>query len=156
VGAARRGAGIAAQRKWPEAIDEFRLTLGMTPGDAEAKAFWRTRLNQQGSHSVDASQFGAAAAVFRQAAALDPRQALIRQNLCGALLDDRDLAAAGTRPARRLRSPERCRGVCVAGQGVGLAGKMPEAVAQFEHALRLAPGDAHIEEDLSRVKAASR
>ena len=55
VGETRHGAGIRPPAKWAEAIAQLRLTLGMTPNDAEAR---RLLVDAYSSYGVELAQAG--------------------------------------------------------------------------------------------------
>jgi superkiller protein 3 len=114
-------------------------------------------LNQQGLALAEAGQFRGAVTLFRRATVLDPAHVGVRQNLATALLDSDDLVAAEKEAAAAIViDPSDASLYELLGRALALQRKTPEAIAQLEHALRLAPGDEHIKDDLRRVIAESR
>ena len=77
----------ARQLKWPEAIAQLQLTLGMTPNDAEARRLLVDAYNSYGVELAQARKFDDAIAALRSALSYDDRNASARLNLATALFD---------------------------------------------------------------------
>ena len=68
------GSAHAAERRWPEAIAEYRLVLSMIPFDDVTRQLLIDTLVNQGTAMGRAGQTAGAIAAFRQALELDPSQ----------------------------------------------------------------------------------
>ena len=75
------------QLKWPEAIAQLRLTLGMTPNDAEARRLLVDAYNSYGVELAQARRFDNAIAALQVALTYNDRNASARLNLATALID---------------------------------------------------------------------
>jgi tetratricopeptide (TPR) repeat protein len=152
-----RGHIYVLQQHWPRAIGELRVGLSMTPGDREMQTLLATALNGQGIDLGTAGKHADAATSFRRALEIDPASASVRHNLATALLDSGDLAGAMAEAQRNLeRHPTDGGSYDLIGRALAMQGKLDEAIAQLEQALRLSPGEPAIREDLQRVLAARR
>jgi tetratricopeptide (TPR) repeat protein len=133
-----QGDAFAAQRRWPEAINRYRLALSMHD-TADTRKQMTAAMSLQGLAMADAGRFAEAAALFRSATEWEPTAWGAHYNLASALLDAHDAAA-----------------YAVLARSLAIQGRYAESMAQFREALTLAPGDASIQHDLDRVLAVSR
>jgi protein O-mannosyl-transferase len=155
VPSARRILGdiFAQQRKWPEAIKEYRLALSMYD-DTDTRRKMTAAMSMQALALVEAGRVGDAAALFRRAVEWDPTSWRTHYNLATALLDNHEAAAAEGEARAALRiDPKSAESYALLGRTLAIQGHYDDAVAQFREALELAPGDAQIEDDLRRVLA---
>ena len=147
------GDAFSMQRKWQQAINEYRIALSMRPDDPDLKRRFATALNHQALTLADAGRFKDAVAMLRQSAELDPKDWSARHNLAAALLDAHD--AAGAEEAARAAvamNPTDAGSYDLLGRALAIQGKLDEAVAQFDIAVRLSPQEPQFREDLNRVK----
>lgn len=144
------GAALLASGDAAGAEPHLREAVRLRPGSAEALNALGVALTQLGRPG-DAE---AALEAFRRAAAADPRDAAIRNNLGNALAARGDApgALAEFREAARL-APDEAAGHRNAGLTLAEMGRFEEARAAFEEAVRLEPGDAATLGDLANVLA---
>ncbi len=156
---ARRLAGraYAVQGRWPEAVEQLSLALTMVPGDGETRQLLVDALNNQGTMLARAGRFDDAAAALRRAISIDGSRADVRHMLAAVLVDANDPVGAEAEARQAIAiGPQAAATFDVLGRALALQGKLDEAIATFERALRLAPGDQQIEDDLRRVVASRR
>ena len=147
------GQAFSAQRKWPQALAQFRMVLTMAPGDREAPRLLAGSLMGQGNDFAANGQFDKAINSFRQAVDLDPDSVTARHNLAQALLDRGDLTAALTTAQEAVRrQPADAALHDLLGRVLATQGKLDEAIAEFEQALRLDPNAQTAQEDLRRTR----
>ncbi|MGH9387693.1 MAG: tetratricopeptide repeat protein [Vicinamibacterales bacterium] len=93
---ARRAIGnaYALQRRWPEALAQYRLVLSMVPSDRITERLLIVTLINHGTALGSAGRHAEATTAFRQALELDPSSAIARHNLATALYDTGDIAGA--------------------------------------------------------------
>jgi tetratricopeptide (TPR) repeat protein len=154
---ARRAIGnaYALQRKWPEAILQYRRVLSMAPSDQVTERLLIDTLNNQGTALGRAGRFADAVTAFRQALGLDPSSAITRNNLATALYDSGDIAGAlaEARLAIATNGGDAASYDLIA-RALALQGQYDEAVEQLQQALRLSPNNRDIQDDLRQVLAA--
>ena len=159
VPAARRIIGhvFMIQHNWPKAINQLTLSLSMAPRDRETRTLLVDGLNNQGLELVDAGHFDQAVGVFRRATTVDPQRFDARHNLAAALFDNHDPAAAEREARQAVRlNPGDAGSYDLLGRALAVQGRMDEATAQLQQALRLAPNDGQIQDDFQRVVSAAR
>lgn len=158
IPSARRtmGNAYALQQNWPEAASQYRLVLSMLPSDQATKRLLIETLTNQGIAMGSAGRFTEAVRSLRQALELDPKHVVARHNLAAALYDSGDVPGA-LAEARQVVTvdPGYAPSYDLIGRGLALQGRYDEAVAALRQALRLSPNDREIQDDLSRVLAAS-
>jgi tetratricopeptide (TPR) repeat protein len=167
------------QRRWSEAVEQYRTLAAMIPTNPEyqghlaeslfeQQAFeeaiggYQTYLAARPDDVVAFTNLGIALAethrmdqaveAFRHAVALDPQNGKLQKNLARALVDrDRtDEAVGHARRAVALRPDDP--GVHdILGRVLALQGHIAEARAEFERALALDPADGEAHEDLSSL-----
>ncbi|HEV3215531.1 MAG TPA: tetratricopeptide repeat protein [Vicinamibacterales bacterium] len=143
----------ALEHNWPKAINEATLSLSMAPRNAETLKLLADNLNNQGLELAGAGKFDQAVPLFRRAAAAEPQRSDLRHNLAAALFDNHDPAASEreARQAVALDSTD-AGSYDLLGRALAVQGKIANAIAQFEQALRLAPNDPQFNDDLNRVQ----
>jgi tetratricopeptide (TPR) repeat protein len=154
---ARRVMGHAFSRlsKWPEAIAQFRMTLAMTPDDAEARRLLVDAYNSYGVDLAQAQKFNEAIVQFRHALSYDERNPSARYNLAAALFDAGQMNDAFTESERALKvDPRNADAYHLMGKLLALQGRIDESIVNFEIAVKLRPDDVVIREDLARVQRA--
>jgi tetratricopeptide (TPR) repeat protein len=151
------GHALSLQRKWPQAIDQLRVALSMAPFDGQTKSLLAAAYSGQGLVLVDRGQFREAAQSFREALKFDPDSAKLRHNLAAALIDGGDLAG-GLAEAQQTsaRYPTAAGAHDLIGRAQAMQGNVEEAIKHFEQAVKLAPDDTAIRDDLQRALAARR
>jgi tetratricopeptide (TPR) repeat protein len=152
---ARRAIGnaYALQRRWPEALAQYRLVLSMVPSDRTTRRLLVDTLVNQGTELSRAGRFADASTAFRQASELDPSNAIARHNLAMALYDAGDLAGALAEARRTIAANGGdAASYTLIGRALAMQGQYDEAVDQFQRA-RLAPNDSEIQDDLRQVLA---
>jgi tetratricopeptide (TPR) repeat protein len=155
-------------RRWPEAIEQYRLILATAPSDVETHASLANALLRQQSFDEAIEQYrivvtarprdavalgglgialsaagkrDEAADVFRRAVDVDPGNSRSRQNLAKALLDRGDLAGAATQAEQAVSlAPNDAAAHELFGGILATQGKYAEARNQFERALQIDPG----------------
>jgi tetratricopeptide (TPR) repeat protein len=153
---ARRVIGqiYAVQRRWPDAVAQFRLVLSMVPSDQTTKRLLIQALMDQGIALGRAGQPPEAIASLREAVELDPSNATARQNLATALLDSGDPAGAIDEARRAVATGgANAAAYDLIGRALALQGRYDEAVEHLQRALALSPGDADFQDDLRQVLA---
>jgi Flp pilus assembly protein TadD len=151
----RRVMGHAFSRlsKWPEAIAQFRMTLAMTPHDAEARRLLVDAYNSYGVDLAQVQKFDDAIVQFRYALSYDERNPSARYNLAAALFDAGQLTEAFTESERALKvDPTNADAYHLMGKLLALQGRLPESIVNFDAAIKLRPSDPVIREDLARVQ----
>ena len=147
------GHAYARLRRWPDAIAQLRMTLAMTPHDADAR---RLLVDAHNSHGVDLAQsekYNEAIAQFRQALSVDDRNASARYNLATALFDTGQLTEAFIEAERALAlNPSNADAHHLLGKLLALQGRIKESIVSLETAVKLRPDDPVIREDLDRVR----
>ena len=142
------------QLKWPEAVAQLRMTLAMTPYDAEARRLLIDAYVSRGIELAEAQKFDDAITAFRSALSYDDSNANARYNLATALFDAGQLNEALVEAERVLvLSPASADAYHLKGKLLALEGRLDESIVNLEAALKLRPDDAVIREDLARVRA---
>ena len=145
----------ARQLKWPEAIEQLRMTLAMTPQDAEARRLLIDAYVSRGIELAEAQKFNDAISDFRSALSYDERNANARYNLGTALFDAGQLSEALVEAERALAlNPASADAYHLKGKLLALQGRLDESIVNLEAAIKLRPDDAVIREDLARVRRA--
>ncbi len=139
------------QLKWPEAVEQLRMTLAMTPQDAEARRLLVDAYISRGIELAEAQKFNDAISDFRSALSYDERNANARYNLATALFDAGQLNEALVEAERALAlNPASADAYHLKGKLLALQGRLDESIVNLETALKLRPDDAVIREDLAR------
>jgi Flp pilus assembly protein TadD len=147
--------GYAHQLKWREAIEQLRMTLAMTPQDAEARTLLVDAYNTYGVELAQARKFDAAITALRSAISYDDRNASARVNLATALFDAGQLNEALLEAGRALAlNPASADAHHLKGKLLALQGRLDESIASLETAVQLRPEDSVIRDDLARVRQA--
>jgi tetratricopeptide (TPR) repeat protein len=148
------GDAFMIQRKWKPAINQYRVALSMIPNDAETKRKLVVALNHEGIALAGEGKFDEAVAVFRQAVPWDPDNGGTHHNLAAALLDQHDAAAAEVEARKAIAiNPADAGSYDLLGRTLAIQGRYDESIVQLQEALKLAPSDPEIQEDLRRVLA---
>lgn len=174
------GRAYVQQKRWPEAIAEFRQMLTKVPSDLTArkllaetlftresfdeaigqyKVYLESRpndvdaLGNLGIALIATEKMDEAVAVFRRAVEIAPNNGGARRNLANALFDGGNVqeAAVHAREAAALR-PDDPAAHDVLGRALALQGKFAEAAAAFERALQIDPGYADARDHLERIR----
>jgi tetratricopeptide (TPR) repeat protein len=141
------------QLKWPEAIEQLRMTLAMTPQDAEARRLLIDAYISRGIEFAQAQKFTDAISDFRSALGYDDQNANARYNLATALFDAGQMNEALAEAERALTlNPASADAYHLKGKLLALQGRLDESMVNLEAALKLRPDDAVIREDLARVR----
>ena len=149
------GDAFVTQRKWEEAVKQYRLALSMIPNDQATKQNMLGAMNNQGLALAASGRFAEAASIFRTVVESDPANLGARRNLTAALLDSQDPRSAETEARRAIEaSPGTAVFYDLLGRALATQGRYDEAIVQLREALRLAPEDGEIREDLEKVKTA--
>ncbi len=147
------GHAYARLSRWPDAIAELRMTLAMTPHDAEARRLLVDAYNSHGVDLAQAQKYNEAIVQFRHALGLDERNASARYNLATALFDAGQLKEAFVEAERALAlNPANADAHHLMGKLLALQGRLEESIVSFETAVKLRPDDPVIREDLARVQ----
>jgi tetratricopeptide (TPR) repeat protein len=145
----------ARQLTWSEAVAQLRMTLEMTPDDAEARRLLIDAYISRGIELAEAQNFTDAISDFRSALGYDDRNANARYNLATALFDAGRLNEALVEAERALAlNPASADAYHLKGKLLALQGRLDESIVNLEAALKLRPDDAVIREDLARVHRA--
>ena len=143
--------------RWPDAIAELRMTLAMTPHDAEARRLLVDAYNSHGVDLAQAQKYNEAIVQFRHALGVDERNASARYNLATALFDAGQLKEAFVEAERALAlNPANADAHHLMGKLLALQGRLEESIVSFETAVKLRPDDPVIREDLARVQRLPR
>jgi superkiller protein 3 len=90
--------------------------------------------------------------VFRQAAELEPDSSFAQRNLAIALFDHRNADEAAVHAARAIAlQPGDAIAHDTLGRALAVQGRLPEARAEFERALQIAPDSVDAREDLVKL-----
>ena len=147
------GHAFLRRSKWPDAIAQFRMTLAMTPHDAEARRHLVDAYNSYGVDLAQAQKFDAAIVQFRHALWYDERNPSARYNLAAALFDAGQMNEAFTESERALKvDPTNADAYHLMGKLLALQGRLQESIVNFEAAVKLRPDDPVVREDLARVQ----
>ena len=147
------GHAYARLSRWPEAIEQLRMTLAMTPHDAEARRLLVDAYNSLGVDLAQRQSFGEAITQFRNALIYDEQNPSARYNLATALFDAGQMQDAFAEAERALAvNPSNADAHHLVGKLLALQGRLTESIASFETAVKLRPDDAVIREDLARVQ----
>jgi tetratricopeptide (TPR) repeat protein len=152
---ARRVMGHAHTRlqRWPDAIAQLRLTLAMTPHDADARRLLVDAHNSYGVDLAESQKYNEAIVQFRQALSVDERNTSARYNLATALFDANQFEEAFIEAERALAlNPTNADAHHLIGKLLALQGRFNESIASLETAVKLRPDDPVIREDLERVQ----
>jgi tetratricopeptide (TPR) repeat protein len=149
------GHAHARLRRWPDAIAQLRMTLAMSPHDAEARTLLVDAHNSYGIDFAQSQKYIEAIAEFRSALAVDPRNASAQYNLATALFDSEQLDAAFAEADRAVAlNPTNADAHHLLGKLLALQGRLGESITRLETAVKLRPQDPVIREDLARVQRA--
>ena len=177
------GRAFAAQEKWPQAVEQYRLVLRMAPSNIEGRGLLgdacsrpevvrrsdrplsgvpatsaerRRRMTNLGVALATGKAVDAVSA-FRRAVELQPRSADAHRNLANALLDGEafDEAAAQAEQAVRL-TPDDAVAHELLGLALAVKGKLDAARAELERSLEIDPADATTREELGRSNGPGR
>ncbi len=147
------GHAYARLRRWPDAIAQLRMTLAMTPYDAEARTLLADAHNSHGVDLAEAQKYTEAIAQFRSALGVDPRNGSAQYNLATALFDAGQLEDAFAEAESALMlNPRNADAHHLIGKLLALQGRLGESVINLETAVKLRPDDPVIREDLVRAK----
>ena len=147
------GHAYAQLSRWPEAIEQYRMTLSMTPNDAEARRLLVDAYNSLGVDLAQGQRFTDAIAEFRNALAHDDRNASARYNLATALFDAGQMQESFAEVDRALTlDPANADAHHLKAKLLALQGRINESIASFETAIKLRPNDPQIREDLTKVQ----
>src|SRR5688572_22539667 len=152
---ARRVMGHAYMRlrRWPDAIAQLRLTLAMTPHDADARRLLVDAHNSYGVDLAQSEKYNEAVAQFREALSVDERNGSARYNLATALFDANQLPESFIEAERALTvNPTNADAHHLIGKLFALQGRFNESIASLETAMKLRPDDVVIRDDLARVQ----
>ena len=148
------GHAYARLSRWPDSIAQLRMTLAMTPADAEARRLLVDSYISYGIDLAESQNFPAAIAAFRDALGLDERNTTARYNLATALFDAGQMTESLIHAQLALsQNPDNADAYHLVGKLMALSGRMDEALANLETAARLRPSDDLIREDLSRLRS---
>jgi len=177
------GKAFMTQRKWPDAVQQFRSVLAMTPSNTDARglladsllggqqlaeaireyrAYLSLRPDDLGALTNIAVALSAAGhgsdaiPFFKRAVALNPGDDKAHRNLAGALMDhagDPVGAAQEAREAVRLK-PTDPAGHDLLGRALAMQGNLAGARGEFERALQIDPGNDQARSDLALVMKA--
>jgi tetratricopeptide (TPR) repeat protein len=156
VPSARRvlGDAYSIQRDWAHAIVEYRLALSMIPNDPATRRKLVSAMGNQGLAFADAGRFTDAVQMFEAVLQENPGDSTTRHNLAAALLDGHDPSAAEREARKAIETdPTDAGSYDLLGRALAIQGHFDEALREFREALKLAPGDEEIQEDLRRVLA---
>ena len=161
------GQAFVKQRRWLEAIKQYRIALTMNPSyeqraqieAALAQSLFKMRsfdeaiayterlkthpndvaaLNQLAIRFLATDRPAEAIGALRRAVVLDPHDAASQRNLANALLDHGDVDAAAVHVERLVRlQPDSPAAHAFFGRVLAMQGKLAEAQSQFEQALQL-------------------
>jgi Flp pilus assembly protein TadD len=174
------GSAFATERRWPQAIEQFRLILTMSPSSVEVQGrladalfaeqtfeeaiphyreYLKVRPDDAGALSklgialASTGQSGEAIPAFRRAVDLEPRNPDAHRNLATALFDRHagDEAVVHARKAVTL-TPDNPAALDLLGRILAVEGQLDDARIQFERALTLEPSYAQAREDLAKVR----
>jgi len=147
------GHAYARLSRWPEAIEQQRMTLAMTPHDAEARRLLVDAYNSLGVDLAQRQSFGEAIMQFRNALNYDEQNPSARYNLATAFFDAGQMKDAFAEAERALAlNPTNADAHHLIGKLLALQGRLTESIVSFETAVKLRPDDAVIREDLARVQ----
>jgi tetratricopeptide (TPR) repeat protein len=152
---ARRVMGHAYARlqRWPDAVAQLRMTLAMTPHDADARRLLVDAHNSLGIDLAQSAKYNEAIVQFRQALIVDARNASAQYNLATALFDAGQMKEALGEAERALTlNPTNADAHHLIGKLLALQGRFTESIASLETAVKLRPDDPVIREDLERVR----
>jgi Flp pilus assembly protein TadD len=151
----RRVMGHAHARlsQWPEAIAQLRMTLAMTPNDAEARSLLVDAYSSLGVDLARRQSFDDAIAQFRNALSYDEQNPGARYNLAAALFDGGQMKEAFAEAERALAlNPTNADVHHLIGKLLALQGRLMESIVSFETAVKLRPDDTVIRDDLTQVQ----
>jgi len=145
------GQVLLRQRKYPPAIDQFRVVLSMTPGndDAHTLAF-----GLMGDALFGQEQLEEAARYYRAYLSAKPDDVAVRGNLAKALFNKGDVDGAAAEARAILRISDDAAAHDLLGRALGSQGKLEEARIEFERALKIDPNFQQAREDLAMIKQA--
>jgi protein O-mannosyl-transferase len=147
------GSAYTQMSRWPEAIAQLRLTLSMTPHDAEAQRILVDAYHRYGVEFARAQKYEEAITQFRQGLALDQNNASLRYNLATALFDKGEMKASFAEAQRAIAlDPANADGYNLLGKLLAMQGHFEEALVNLEAAVKLRPDDASLRDDLARVQ----
>jgi protein O-mannosyl-transferase len=150
----RRLMGHAYMRlaRWSDAITQLRMTLAMTPDDAEARRLLVDAYNSFGVDLAQAQRFDDAVAQFRDALSYDADNASATYNLATALFDAGQMIEAFAEADRAIAlDPANADAHHLKAKLLALQGRTTESIASFETAVKLRPEDPVIWEDFARL-----
>ena len=147
---------LTAQQRYDEAVTHLRRAAEIDPRQARYP-------NNLGIALIRSSRASDAVAAFRRAIELDPNHPSARSNLGAALMETDDLAGAihafHGAIEHRPNSVEARRGLSITHNTLGTRlareGKMREAVAEFETAMRVDPDNAAASVNYERARRAA-
>lgn len=149
------GSAYAAQRKWPEAIAEYRLAHSMAPTDLVTRQLLIDTFVNQGAMAATQARFAEAVTAFRAALELSPGDVDASHYLARALYDSGDVAGALAEARQTLtRDPNHAASYDLIARSLTIQGRFDEALDALKSALRLSPDDNDFQDDLRTVLAA--
>jgi superkiller protein 3 len=147
------GYAYVQMSRWPDAIAQLRLTLSMTPHDADARRILVDAYNSYGIEFAASHRYDEAIVQFRHGVALDEKNPSLRYNLATALFDTRDIKAAFVEAQRAVAlDPANADGYNLLGKLLAVQGQFDEALVNLEAAVKLRPNDPALRDDLARVQ----
>jgi protein O-mannosyl-transferase len=136
----------------PEAINELRLVLTMTPNDTEARRILVDCYNLRGIQLAEAGRYAEAIPQFRLGLELDTDNGTLRYNLATALFDNGEIDESMVEARRALSvSPRNADAYNLIGKALAMQRQFKEAVAHLEAAVKLKPDDPALREVMQRV-----
>ncbi len=156
---AHRTMGSAYLRlsSWPEAISQLRMTLVMTPHDAEARQMLVTAYNSYGVTLAQDRRFTEAIDQFRHALDLHEQNASARYYLAAALYDTEQFRESFAEAQRALAlRPTDPDALHLMGKLLAQQGRLQEGLAHLETAVKFRPEDEVLQQDLARLQQVIR
>jgi tetratricopeptide (TPR) repeat protein len=137
----------------PEAINELRLVLTMTPNDSDARRILVDCYNLYGIQLAEAGKYAEAIVQFRLGLDLDTNNGTLRYNLATALFDNGEIRESLVEARKALSvNPQNGDAYNLIGKALAMQGQFKDAVAHLEAAVKLKPDDPAMRDDLQRVQ----